>query len=97
MNKTVRVQWRYTFRLNHPPENWRERLGDLVRRIARRIDGRPSLAFDIRTEPDIGPERLAACLRKGIDRSEEFIIEELREVATEKLMRAHMPELYEKE
>lgn len=64
--KPVAVNWRWRTNVNSRNDTMRKRIGQWLRDLAERIDGRISLGVEILTEPEIGRARVLECIDQGI-------------------------------
>lgn len=91
--RTIELRQRYRFSVNEA-STWRDRMGNLLRRVATRIDGRHSIAVAIHSDPPLSPAQHQQCLQQAavaIDRAVEI---ECRHELTEIAMRELCPQLF---
>lgn len=85
--------WWWVFRVNLP-RGWRQHVGQWLRRLAARIDGRWSLAIEVRTDPPIDSVTTRAVIRAGMKHAERLLTNETEAAACDRVMRARMPDLF---
>lgn len=95
MKTTTSGYW-FRFHVN-TATTWREKLGNLLRRVAWRIDGRWHVAIDIVTLPPLSPDQRAACVKHGLAAMQRAIEDELRAEVVESVMREDSPHLYQRD
>lgn len=92
-NIPTNIYWS-ELRVNASPRNRRERLGDWLRRIAARIDGRHSLSVEINTLPVIDADTKLACIRAGVKAMGKAVDSETHAAMLNAQIQMHMPSLY---
>lgn len=80
--------------VNDEPRGWRDRVGDLLRAAAQKIDGRLSAGLTITTAPKISDEKVFECLNRGLIYARELLNDEVRSEANEHILQAGWPELH---
>lgn len=60
------ANYKWHFRVNGQAKRWQERLGDALRALAQRIDGRVTLGIAIETSPPISDADKIACVKHGL-------------------------------
>lgn len=90
----LKQKWNYKIRFNGKPFCIRDGIGDLIRRLASKIDGRMSVAISIETTPTLTTKTKIMLLKKGFNITEDLLEEELKMEASELLMKQQMPDLY---
>jgi hypothetical protein len=83
--------WRMS---TNKPRGWRQRVGQLLHRLAMRLDGRHSLAIEICCDPPLGADRQRAVLTQALKHAHELLHDEARAAAVECVLRQTQPQLY---
>lgn len=94
MTVTTKITW--SLRVNRAT-TWRERLGNALRRLAGRIDGRWSLGIEIVTQPPIGITSQGECLFQGYAAMSRAIRSETEAEAIEGPMRKYLSETQDRD
>lgn len=97
MSHETEVHWRYQFRVNGPANGWRERLGNMLRAWADRLDRRFSLAVYVRSAPRLSSAELGDCVRQSNKLLDRCLKEQVRFKSVDLAMTASNPELFEQE
>lgn len=93
---TIRKQVRADVSLNDST-GLRRKLGNLLRSFASCIDGRDSLAFEIRTQPPLTTGQHRECIGQAFKALTAAVAAECDEEALEDALRDAKPHLYESE
>lgn len=93
--QVILLSWRFRLQVNGPPRNWRDSVGDVLRLLAEKIDGRVSLGVQAATEPPIGHRRMLECLNLGFDAARRALESEARAEAEETVLRQMHGELFD--
>lgn len=93
----VRIErrWDTRLRVNGPAASWRERVGNWLRAAAMRLDGRWSLAVELRSSERLDVAEQKEVLAAGFDEWTRQLGVATRLAAVEQLMRAQRPDLFE--
>lgn len=75
----------------------RARLGNWLRKLATKVDGRRSLAVSIVTEPQISEARVKACIIHGLRQIPPALESEAHDAAITEAMKHLHPELFGEE
>lgn len=89
----VATSWSYSIECNHAT-TWRERLGNHLRRLAGRIDGRESMAFRMHAQPPLDAATRLAVYKQGFKTIEQSLSASAQAAAEEQLLRELHPELF---
>ncbi len=73
----------------------RRRIGNALRSLATRIDGRHSLAFEIQSDPPLTAQQQHECVRHSFKALSAAVAAECAEEALEGALREAKPRLYE--
>lgn len=73
---------------------WRLNLGNLLRRVATRLDGRRSLAIDIRTAPALSSQQADQCIEQAVRCLSKAVATETHHELGEQVLQWRFPELY---
>ncbi len=87
---------RYGSKVRHDTAQttWRERLAGLLRRAATRLDGKTTLALDIRCEPPVPQAVRDDVIRQGVAHMQWCLLDAAAEEARESVLREVMPFLF---
>jgi hypothetical protein len=92
--RIVSLPWRIELVVNARPRSVRQRVGRWLRLLAQRIDGRPSLALSVVTEPHVSDRVVRRCVQFGLDHAAALLKSEVLELNTDHAMRLAHPELF---
>jgi hypothetical protein len=81
----------YEIRANGRPKSFKDRVGDLLRNLAQKLDGRHSLSIDIDTLPVISEQAKAECILAGIKNIKENVDGAVRDEMIENQIKRHIP------
>lgn len=93
MNQKIRAQYRHRIAVNETT-GWRDRLGNFLRRIADRVDGRDSLALEMASVPPVPRMRRRECVHIGLQAMSTAFKEVVREESCELILHEAHPELF---
>lgn len=87
--------WSFIFRANGAPASMNERVGNVLRNLADKVDGRMTVAFSFKTTPQLEYTRLARCIESGFHTIQQSMEHEVVLDATEELFEELRPDLFE--
>lgn len=97
LRKKIDIEsYKYRLRIN-TRDNFREKLGHLLRTLAQKIDGSYSFGIRMETSPKISKRSEMECILTGFGAMEKALIIEVKEQSLENAMRENFTELFEKE
>lgn len=91
--KVFEAAWSWKLRVN-TPNSWRERLGEILDRLATRIDGRVRVVYRIDTTPPLPRQVLLQAIATGHQIVKLSLDSACRCEAEERVFRQAYPELF---
>lgn len=88
-------EWSTHLRVNGPAASWRERVGNWLRAAAMRVDGRWTLAVELRSSERLSVAEQKEVLRAGFAEWTRRLDVVTHQAAVEQLLRAQRPDLFE--
>ena len=79
------ADYKWHFRVN-VAQGWREKLGNALRMLAQRIDGRLSLAIAIETAPPLNQDDKVACVKHGLGAMQWAVEQSVRLACAENIL-----------
>lgn len=93
----VTVNYTFSFKCNGPTKGWREFIGNALRTLAQKVDGRDSFGVHLESLPPLtGRERREVVLA-GLNHMGRIQEQIVRLKATDSAMKENHPELFEKD
>lgn len=87
------VEWSYKLQCNQAA-TWRERVGNWLRRLAGKVDGRSTMALRLTTTPPLDRATRAEIFRQGFAQMDRSVRASCTLAAQEQLLRIEMPHLF---
>lgn len=97
MKKPINIEWWYKTRLCGVPQNFKELLADLFRKLATAIDNRTTISIEMKSLPVVSGSAKRRCIELGFKYAENLFIEEIKQEVYESGMKETMPELFPEE
>ncbi|TVO57540.1 hypothetical protein [Denitromonas halophila] len=89
------VETETSFMANGPAKSWRDALGDMLRRLATRIDRRDSVAIRVTTSPELPRDDVLRAVESGLSVAHLHVKALVREAACEAVLKRAQPALYQ--